>query len=425
MQTIEFELMPHQEDFVWDVTTPIIGFMGGMRMGKSVSAVHHAIYLSAMHPGKTGVLLSPTHGMTQRNLVPIFRDLDRKYNLGIDGLQHKAPSILTLKWGDKVSTISLECTAENHDRLNGMTLAWAGLDEADKCAGDSAQLAVEQMLIRTSDPSNGLPGQVFVTSTPEGSSAFMADYFIDKSNPMKKLYSAAMTKNYLLSQSYIDKILAQIPAHKRPAYVEGLPVNFNTDTVYSDFDDELNHTNLTLADRRADEEVLVAWDINDGGTSVAIMLNRGKDTFVVEEWMGMKDTKSVLDRIKKQDWANRALVTCDPACTQVFGYIVESKLRQQILKSHPEIEWTITAVNRGFCNGLGERHLFVNTKRCKVITRCLNSQVYVNGAPDKKTFITDAKTDISGPMDALRYGYFLKHPWYPPKHSTPIALRGF
>lgn len=419
---IPFELMEHQHDFTFDVTTPIIGFCAGMRSGKSVSAVHHAILLSALHPGKTGALLSPTFSMSMRNLVPIFRDLDARYNLGIIGLHVQRPSQLQIKWGGKVSTIIMEVSAENHDRLNGMTLAWAGLDEADKADINAIELAVEQMSLRTSDPTAPYPGQLFITSTPEGH-GFMHDYFITKANSLKKLYTAAMTDNYLLSKEYIERILETIPAHKRPAYIQGLPITFNTDAVYVDFDDKLNHTDLTVADIAPNDVVHVSFDLNLGGMSTVIAIDRNNKRHVIAEWMKLKDTDAVINRILQQPWAKQAVISCDPACTQVFPYIHKSGVRHRIMQASPYVDWRITAVNARFCDGNDNRHLLVNTRTCKVLTKCLNNQAYVDGAPDKKTKIPEAGTDISGPLDALGYLIYRDFPFRPNGFGA-IALRG-
>jgi hypothetical protein len=360
--------------------------------------------------------------MTQRNLVPLFRQLNEKYKLNIIGLESMRPSQLQLKWGDKVSTIILEVSAENHDRLNGMTLAWAGLDEADKADINVVELAVEQMSLRTSDPTAPYPGQLFITSTPEGH-GFMHDYFITRANSLKKLYSAAMTDNYLLSQEYIDRILETIPAHKRPAYVQGLPVTFNTESVYVDFDDKLNHTDLTTSDITPHELVHVSFDLNLGGMSVVIAIDRNNQRHVISEWMKLKDTEQVISRIKQQPWANQALITCDPACSQVFPYIHRSGIRHKIMTAAPFVDWRITSVNTRFCDGNSKRHLFINTKACKVLTKCIVNQGYVNGAPDKKTHIPEAGTDISGPVDALGYLIYRDFP-FRPNGGGPIAMRG-
>ena len=422
MKSIAFQLMPHQTGFVFDTKTPIIGFMGGMRMGKSVASVHHAILLSAIHRGKHGALLSPTFGMNNRNIIPIFRDLNERYRLGIGGLDVKAPSILELNWDGAISTIHLGVSAENHDRLNGMTLAWAGLDEADKCPPEIAALAVEQMGIRTSDPTAPYPGQIFITSTPEGHS-FMADYFIDNANPMKKLYTASMTDNYFLSQAYITRMLETIPSHKRAAYINGEPISFNVASVYPDFDNLLNDSPLTPADITHSDVVHVSFDLNLGGMSVVIAIDREGRRHVIDEWMKLKDTMEVMTRVTAQPWARQAVITCDPACTQVFPYIQKSGLRHRVMSSAPPIDWRITAVNARFCDGNGNRHLLINRRRCKVLVKCLINQAYVNGQPDKKTLIPEAGTDVSGPVDALGYLIYRDFP-YSPRGAARVAMRG-
>jgi hypothetical protein len=115
----------------------------------------------------------------------------------------------------------------------------------------------------------------------------------------------------------------------------------------------------------------------------------------------------------------------------VFPYIHKSGLRYQIMKSAPEIEWRVTALNIGFGTmaeytpGVKKRRLLVNTKKCKVLNKCLMRQGYVKGTPDKKTWIEEAGTDISGPLDGVGYGYFVKHPYNPKEPTKALNMRGF
>ena len=211
MKNLNFELMEYQEEFVFDTHHSEQGFTGGFRTGKSVAAVHKSIYLSALHRGKAGALLSPTYGMTKRNILPIFRKLRELYNLQIEGLSSANPAAIYIKWGDKVSTIHLDISAENHERLNGVSLAWAGLDEADKCINpEVAETAWMQMGSRLSDTVPGEKGIRFATSTPEGF-GFMYNTFAemdpnltpDEATVKKRenhLYTASMLDNYMLPE---------------------------------------------------------------------------------------------------------------------------------------------------------------------------------------------------------------------------------
>lgn len=420
---LALQLMPHQEAFVYDVTTPIIGFAGGMRMGKSVSAVHHAIVLSAIHAGKEGALLSPTYGMTTRNLVPIFRMLNIKYNLGITGLDAKNPDELLITWGDQISKIHLGVSAENHDRLNGLTLAWAGLDEADKCSLSDVSLAVEQMGIRCSDPVHPYPGQVFITSTPEGQ-AFMYDYFVRENDDDKVLYKARMADNYLLSPKYIERLLRQIPAHKHGAYLNGDFVSLTDGGVYKSYDSDLSKSSLTLADLQDTDHLWASFDLNYGGMSCVVALIRGKEVHIIKEYMAVLDTQVLLTKLKDTLPWERLKITCDPACTQALSTIKESKIKSHIMMASPVIEYRVTSVNNKFLNGKDERTLFINPKTAPVLNKCVLMQQYLNGIPDKRTKIPEAKTDISGPCDALGYLIYLLYP-YNPNGAKPINLRGF
>lgn len=420
---LDLQIMPHQHDFVFDLTTPIIGFSGGMRMGKSVAACHHAIVLSAVHLGKKGAILSPTLGMTQRNIVPILRDLVEKYGLDVTGLDAKEPRQLFIRWGHHVSEIVLSVSAEEHGRLNGMTLAWAILDEADKCSPKDVDAAVQQMIMRCSNPTAPYPGQVCITSTPEGQ-AFMYDYFVRAENEHKKLYRAKMRDNYLLPQSYIDLILSQIPKHLQPAYMDGEFVSLTDGGVYKEYDIYQSKSSLTIADLEPTDNLWASFDLNYGGMSCVVAIIRGKEVHIVKEYMGLLDTDVLLKKLLVDLPNDRLIITCDPACTQALPLIKASKLKARIMSSHPSIEWRIKAVNNKFCNAKDERTLFINPKTAPVLNKCVLMQQYINGEPDKKTKIPEAKTDVSGPVDALGYLIYLLYP-YNPTANQPVKLRGF
>jgi hypothetical protein len=144
----------------------------------------------------------------------------------------------------------------------------------------------------------------------------------------------------------------------------------------------------------------------------------------------MKDTEAVIERVKKQPWVKQAVLSCDPACTQVFTYIHKSGLKHQIMKSAPEVEHRVTAVNlrmgtQSMYEGKMLRHWLINTKMCPVLNKCAMRQGYINGAPDKKTKIEQAGTDISGPLDAIGYKTYRDFPYDPKGPAKPITLRGF
>lgn len=445
MRPIDFELMEYQEDFVFDTDHSEQGFTGGFRTGKSVAAVHKAIFLSALHRGKAGALLSPTYGMTKRNILPIFRKLKDAYGLEIDGLSSNNPTSVGIKWGDRISTVHLDISAENHDRLNGVSLAWAGLDEADKCINpEVAQTAWMQMGSRLSDTVPGEKGVRFATSTPEGF-GFMYNTFCEAPQDATeeelavrekevKLYTASMLDNYMLPDSYIEQQLRSLPKHLHRPYILGEFTNINKNVVYVEYDRDLSNCNFTLADMKPNEVLHVGMDFNTNGMSAVGFIRRGNRADIVYENIGALNTKALAAKMKVDLRDVNFVVYPDPACIQNKSSSDNTDLvilRQhgfkiQLMSSHPEVQDRVNSVNARFCNIKDERNLFVNRAKCPLTTKALLQQIYdTSGVPQKKVKLSGTiATQVDGPLDALGYGVFTLWPLRNAR-AKKITIQGF
>lgn len=430
---IELDPQPYQAEALLNFTTKFVGVSGGKRSGKSrMISVCKALLLAFQHPGKPGVVASPTYGMTRRNLLPLFRELIEKWGISHlvkTDLTVRSPISIEIQIGTQISTIWLDCSIENYDRLNGMSLAWACVDETDKAPVESSKLFIEELIFRCSNPAPGKTAQINITGAPE-LNGYMAEFFIENASPDKKLYKWSMLENKAISDEYKETILKTIPAKKQLGWIYG-EFMYNTDgLVYDEYDPEVNSTTLKLSDYKPGDKIDACWDINDGGCSVVFRLLRDGVSHIVGEWIAMKNTEAIIKRIsdlkKTTEWAKVCRISCDPACTQVFSYIHGSGLPYAIMSSHPLIEYTITALNIRFGTKAtdGKPKLRINQQTCPTLNKCLMRQGYINGVPDKKTKIPEAKTDISGPIDALRYLEFRDFP-YNPGLNQPVKLRGF
>ncbi len=445
MRPIDFELMEYQEDFVFDTEHSEQGFTGGFRTGKSVAAVNKAIFLSALHRGKDGALLSPTYGMTKRNILPIFRKLKDNYRLSIDGLNSMNPASIQIKWGDKSSTIHLDISAENHDRLNGVSLAWAGLDEADKCANpEIAAMAWMQMGSRLSDTAPGEKGVRFATSTPEGF-GFMYNTFVETPTDATdeeiavrqqevKLYTASMLDNYMLPASYIEQQLRSLPKHLHRPYILGEFTNINKNVVYVEYDRHLNNCNHTLADMKPGEVLHVGMDFNNNGMSAVGFIIRDDRAYVIYENIGALNTKALAAKMKVDLSGINFVVYPDPACIQNKSssdntdlvILRQHQFKIQLMSSHPEVQDRVNSVNARFCNITDDRRLYVNQLRCPLTTKALLQQIYdTSGVPQKKVKLSGTvATQVDGPLDALGYGVFTIWPLRN-QRAKKITIQGF
>jgi hypothetical protein len=434
MKDLEFELMSYQEDFVFDTEHAEQGFTGGFRTGKSVAAVHKAIFLSALHAGKAGALLSPTYGMTKRNLLPIFRKLKEQYNLKVDGLSSANPSFVTVRWGSKQSTIHLDISAENHDRLNGVTLAWCGLDEADKCnSPEVAETAWIQMGSRLSDPITGEIGVRFATSTPEGF-GFMYSTFAENLTPDKKLTTVSMLENYMLPDSYIESQLRSLPKHLHRPYILGEFTNINKNVVYVEYDRDLSNTDLTLADIEDGEVLHVGIDFNNNGMSAVGFIIRKGIAHCVYESIGAMNTNALAKKMKADLEGVKFVCYPDPACIQNKSssdntdlvILRQYRFKIQLMNSHPEVQDRVNSVNARFNNIKEERRLLVNKKTCPLTVKALLQQVYDSaGVPQKRIKLAGTShTQVDGPLDALGYAVYTLWP-LKNQRAKNITITGF
>lgn len=447
MKNLNFSLMPTQAQFVFDLEHGEQGMTGGFRAGKSWCACHKAIFMSAIHRGKKGALLSPTYGMTRRNLIPIMKVLDQQYSLNIRGLGVKSPDVLEINWGGKISQIHLDITAENHDRLNGITLAWGGYDEIDKTSSmETAMDAWNQLGTRLSDPMPGYRGIQFGDSTPEGFGA-MYHIFEETKDEDKILYRMSMLDNYMLAPSYIEAQKRKIPAHLFKSYILGEFANVYKNIVYVGFDRELNNSTLTLADLKPGEILHVGVDFNSNGMSAVgfiirkeVMPNSGIEEQVghfVYENIGATNTPDLARKLKHDllDKGVNVLIYPDPSCiaeksnSPNTDFTILRQFNFKILKMNiaPEVMDRVNSVNARFHNYKGDRRLKVNTKACPLFTKALSLQVFdLNGEPKKKEKLPGtAHTQIDGPIDAGGYPVFSKWPLLTNNSTRRPTLTGF
>jgi len=437
MKLLDFNLMEYQDDFVFDTEHSEQGFTGGFRTGKSVAAVHKAIFLSAFHRGKDGALLSPTYGMTKRNLLPIFRRFKDTYRLSIDGLASRNPSTLSIKWGGVTSHIHLDISAENHERLNGVSLAWAGLDEADKCRHpEIAETAWMQMGSRLSEPATGEKGIRFATSTPEGF-AFMYNTFCENLHADKILYKASMLDNYTLPPEYVEQQLRSLPKHLHNPYILGEFTNINKNVVYVEYDRDLNDTELTISDIKPNETLHIGMDFNNNGMSAIGFIVRDNLAHIIYECIGSVNTPSLakkLDADMKLYNIKNFVVYPDPACIQNksnsdntdLAILRQSQFKIQLMRSHPAVQDRVNSVNARFNNIKDERRLKVNRRTCPLLVKALLQQIYdSSGVPTKKEKLSGTThTQIDGPLDALGYAVFTIWPLQS-QRSNKIVIQGF
>lgn len=412
------KLMEHQREFVMDDKTPIQGFVGGYRSGKSEALTWKALRCATeVFPGEHGVIISPIAGMNQRNIVPILKRILPTTGLEYDAerLNNNYVDYIEFKVGKKTSRIWLNVSAENYTRMNGMSLAWGGMDEADLCRNaEIGYNAFTELGNRLSEAPNAIQ---FAVSTPEGF-AFMYRRFVEEASEMTKIWHVKMTDNFLLPKNYVASRLANIPKSKHSAYINGEFANIYTSIVYQDFDRFDNHSDYTVADNPRGAPLHIGMDFNVDNMAAVVHICKDNRPYAVDEIIGLKDTRAMCNEIKRRypntqiyvypdasgKNRNAAGIDTSHAILREYGF------KLMVNGSNPAVGDRINSMNAMFCNSAGERRYKVNTHTCKQYTKSLERQAWVKGEPDKSN-------NVDHPLDAG--GYYI-HYAFPVQGRTTL-----
>jgi hypothetical protein len=324
-------------------------------------------------------------------------------------LKHR---LLDLRWVSKVNeselsillkngtTISLK-GSEDPDKLRGVSLDYAVIDEAASCQLD--QLWGEIIRPALSDRQGGA---LFI-GTPQGRSNPFYDLYqfaVDPSNQGWSAYQYTTADGGFVP-------LEEIEAAKRDMtekqFKQEFLASFETDEsrVAWAFD---RKTNVIEQPKQIDTSTIyVGMDFNVNPMSAAIAVRSGETLTVIDELtIYASSTDEIADEIQTRYPRSRVFVYPDPAGSarktsangmtdhkilENRGFVVKAPRR------HDAVRDRINAINARFRNAVGEHQLFV-TKNCVKTIESLEKHSFKPG-----TSIPDKDSGYDHQFDALNY----------------------
>lgn len=417
-------VLVHQAEFVSDMTTRYLALCGGYGSGKSKALALKCIALAAANTGHEGVLLSPTFGMARRTIIPAFEDcLDE---VGVKYKNFKSEGKYVLYFPGGASTTVHVLSAENHERIRGMNLAFACVDEIDTMKKDLAILVWQQLQARLR---SGKVYQMAAASTPEGF-AFMYEFFVEQAihedgtaKADRRLIRAKTADNVYLPPEYITSLKENYPSNLIEAYLNGEFVNLASGSVYYDFDRKENETKLTLRDFPANQYSLhIGMDFNINHMAAVIAVIKDGVPYFVDEVIDATNTEDMCKKLVQKCRGYRCAVYPDASGSRSYSSSTISDhvmLKQwgfevKSLTQNPKVRDRIASVNTMIKNAKGVRRFYVNPLTCKTLCNSLEKQGYDDrGEPDK-----------SGGLDHVldAAGYFIYFVWPMKKGGTMRVL---
>lgn len=438
----KIELLSHQYDFVTDFDHRYVCLHAGYGSGKTFAFCMKAIKLAELNVGFKGMLCEPTNDLINQILIPALEEALEITQIPYTLKKSPLPE-LTLHFNEGKTTILMR-SGENFQRLIGVNLAFAGVDELDTIDKQTASMMWKRLQGRLR---SGRVFQMFCTSTPEGKK-FMYEFFIkqpaqDQSKQSdRKTYHAATKQNPYLPKEFIEDLRKNYTIEEQRAYLEGEFVDFSSGRVYYKYDRYLNNSELTV-DFIRDHAVVkqdmygnkfkilppleIGMDFNIGKMAAVVHVILPDGPHAIAEIVDVLDTPAMIREIKRlfpefkinvypdssgksRDTANASIT--DISLLEQAGFKVNAPLK------NPPVKDRIQSMNVAFCNHENKRLYKINSKKCPRLCLALEEQTYDNeGEPVKDN-------EIDHILDAAGYFIHYKYPIIPYKHGR-LKLTGF
>jgi hypothetical protein len=416
------KLLPFQESFVNDISSPHIALVGGLGTGKTKAAVFKTLKLLQENRGCNGIGCEPTGPQLDiftEEMNKTCAEFGIKYSYRGAGAGHPAYYEFDFGYGKQLLRL---VSAKNYKAsLVGYNAAFGFIDEADTIENKEEGKAIWYALNdRLRDPKATVI-QSFVTSTPEGYHTiydiFVAtaapDGTVLTANPNHRVIQVSTFENIYLKPAYVEGQLARYTPQQAQAKIYGKFVNSFGQRVYDCFDRTKNTTTDTL--ENYPRNILhVGMDFNIGQMSATVsIINDKQQVMTLDEITGEQTTDTMIAAIKRRYPGRAILIYPDTNGKNRSANSNADETSINKLKNafgpqscfykgnNPSIfKERVPAVNAMFKNAKGEHRSFVNLNKCPVLVKGLEQQGYISGKPDKSNGLDHC-------LDA--FGYFMHY----------------
>lgn len=177
-------------------------FIAGVGAGKTYSGVLAS--LVACQQSERGCIVAPTYPMLKDVVLPKFRDLAS----GGIGTLNKADLYADMTNGHRI----LFRSADKPERLRGLNLGWAWIDEAAQVSEETWDILLGRLRLD--------PGRAWITTTPKGHN-WVHSRFVSAPTDEHETVRARTYDNPHLPDEYVESLEEQYTERFRRQEIEG------------------------------------------------------------------------------------------------------------------------------------------------------------------------------------------------------------
>lgn len=159
-----------------------------------------------MPPESVGMVIAPTYRMLADSTLATFLELTRQGGVLRDF--NKSEMAAELVNG----TRALFRSADEPDRLRGVNLGWAFLDEGALCAKETWLIVMARL--------RGTPGRAWICSTPRGFN-WLHEAFVKTNSPDYAVIRSSTRDNIFLPAHFVERLQSQYTEQWQRQEIEG------------------------------------------------------------------------------------------------------------------------------------------------------------------------------------------------------------
>lgn len=233
-EPIQFDKLPVQSDFLFDMNHRFQAYGGGLGNGKTTAGCLKAWFLSFMFPGNCGYMGRLDGKEFRQTTMAEFKRL-----IPESFIAKKNDQLGYLRFKPQYGGSEIIYGDMKEERFNNINLGWFYIDQAEEIDEARWNLLVSRLrrqtpLIGDDDRPMTVDGQVltaptygFCTFNPEGTSSYLWRFFHPDSQEKKQGYQLYQASTYdglaagFIPQDYVDDMLKVFPPEARKRYLDG------------------------------------------------------------------------------------------------------------------------------------------------------------------------------------------------------------
>ena len=427
-----YKLLPKQREFLQiphNHELDIAMYQGGFGSGKTFSGSLLGLLTARKYPGSRGLVGAKEYELLKNTTMEsYFEHLENmNYVKNRDFTYNKNDKKITFNNGSEI----LFKGVEDPEKFKSLNLHWIELEEASQIS-DASFIALLGRLRGNVRPNwKNFRYRLFGHTNPQANKGWIYKRFVENPKENYRLIIAPTSQNIYLPDHFVESLKEEYDEEYYRINVLGEFGNYSSGLVVKNFTKE-NEKELTY---NKDLPLYISCDFNVDPMCWIIAHKDEENVYFFDELVieNTSTQATIEEFIRRYPKHQNKIVVCGDAsgdwrntqseftnymiirrALESYGYKVEFKIRPY----NPPILTRIQAFNARVCNAKGERHIFVDPRKCRWFLHNMYNLAFKEGTsivnvPTAKRLQTDRESKfLEHPFDG---GSYLVEYFYPIK----------